>query len=44
MIDYDYGPGAMMITIGLAFLAPFLYSFFVDKYDKRSPQIKAKEQ
>ena len=44
MIDLDYGPYAVAITIGLAFVAPFLYSFFVDHYDKRSPQIKAKNQ
>jgi hypothetical protein len=44
MIDLDYGPYAVAITIGIAFLAPFLYSFFVDKYDKRSPQIKARNQ
>lgn len=44
MIDLDYGPYAVAITIGLAFVAPFLYSFFVDQYDKRSPQIRSKQQ
>lgn len=34
MIDLDNGPLAMLIWIGLAFVAPFIYSFFVDKYDK----------
>jgi hypothetical protein len=44
MIDLDYGPYAVAITITISFVAPFLYSFFVDKYDKRSPQIRAKNQ
>lgn len=44
MIDLDYGPYAVAITIGLSFVAPWLYGFFVDNYDKRSPQIRAKNQ
>jgi hypothetical protein len=40
MIDLDYMPYAVGITIGLAFVLPFFYSFFVDAYDKRSPQIR----
>ena len=40
MIDLDYGPLALLVPIGLAFLAPFIYGFFVDKYDKKNPQIK----
>jgi len=44
MIDLDYGPYAVAITIAIAFVAPWFYSFFVDKYDKRSPQIRAKNQ
>jgi hypothetical protein len=44
MIDLDYMPYAVAITIGLAFVAPFFYSFFVDEYDKRTKQIKASEQ
>jgi hypothetical protein len=40
MIDFDYGPLALLLPIGLAFLAPFVYSFFVDSYDKKNPQIK----
>ncbi len=40
MIDLDYMPIAVMVTISIAFVAPFFYSFFVDNYDKRSPQIK----
>jgi hypothetical protein len=44
MIDLDYGPYAVGITITIAFVGPFLYSFFVDNYDKRTPQIRAKNQ
>ncbi len=40
MIDLDYMPYAVMVTISIAFVAPFFYSFFVDNYDKRSPQIR----
>lgn len=40
MIDLDYMPYAVLVTISIAFLAPFFYSFFVDQYDKRSPQIR----
>jgi hypothetical protein len=41
MIDLDYMPYAVLVTISIAFVAPFFYSFFVDLYDKRSPQIKS---
>lgn len=44
MIDLDFGPAALLIPIGLAFIAPFIYSFFVDNYDKKTPQIKAKDR
>ncbi len=40
MIDLDNGPLAILIPISLAFLAPFIYSYFVDKFDKKNPQIK----
>ncbi len=40
MIDLDYMPAAVAIVITIAFVAPFFYSFFVDNYDKRSPQIR----
>ncbi|MGO9869935.1 MAG: hypothetical protein ACLPJY_20040 [Rhodomicrobium sp.] len=40
MIDFDYGPVALLLPIGLAFIAPFIYGIFVDKYDKKNPQIK----
>lgn len=41
MIDLDYMPYAVGITIGIAFVLPFLYSFFVDNYDKRTAQIRS---
>lgn len=40
MIDLDYGPLALLLPVSIAFLAPFIYSFFVDNYDKKTPQIK----
>jgi hypothetical protein len=40
MIDLDYGPLAVLLPISIAFIAPIIYSFFVDKYDKKNPQIK----
>ena len=39
MIDLDNGPLAMMIWIVLVYAAPFIYSFFVDDYDKDKPKI-----
>lgn len=44
MIDLDFGPGALAGVIVFAFLMPILYGFFVDNYDKKSPQIRAKNQ
>ncbi len=40
MIDFDYGPIALLLPIGIAFIAPFIYSFFVDKYFRRNQQQK----
>jgi hypothetical protein len=40
MIDLDYGPIAVLVPITIAFVAPFIYSFFVDNFDKKNPQIK----
>lgn len=34
MIDLDNGPFAMLIWVLTVYTAPFIYSFFVDKYDK----------
>lgn len=39
MIELDNGPIALSIWVGVAYLCPFIYSFFVDNYDKNSPQI-----
>jgi hypothetical protein len=40
MIELDYGPLAMLLPLSIAFIAPFIYSWFVDHYDKKNPQIK----
>lgn len=40
MIDMDFGPGAMAIIIAIAIIGPVLYSFYVDNYDKKTPQNK----
>lgn len=42
MIDLDYMPTAVGLVITLVFVAPFVYSLFVDNYDKRTPQIITK--
>ena len=34
MIDLDNGPFAMLLWVLVVYLFPFIYSFFVDKYDK----------
>jgi uncharacterized membrane protein len=39
MIDWDNGPAALMIWVILVFVAPFIYSFFVDKWDKNTKGI-----
>lgn len=44
MIDVDFGPAVLGGVIALVYIAPFLYSFFIDKYDKQTPQIRAKHQ
>ena len=41
MIDFDYGPTTLAGVIVLVYLCPFLYSLFVDKYDKQTPQVIA---
>ncbi|WP_277956963.1 hypothetical protein [Candidatus Nitrotoga sp. HW29] len=41
MIDYDYGPACFAVVVAIGFLAPFFYSFFVDNYDKKNPQIRS---
>ena len=39
MIDLDNGPFALLLWVLLVFTAPFIYSFFVDKFDKDKPPI-----
>jgi hypothetical protein len=41
MIDFDYAPTVFAGIILLVFIAPTIYSFFVDAYDKQTPQIIA---
>lgn len=35
MIDLDYGPLAVGLMVVYAFIMPFIYSFFVDNFDKK---------
>ncbi len=37
MIDIDNPPLVMAIIIAIVFVCPFIYSFFVDNYDKETP-------
>lgn len=39
MIDIDNPPLVMLGIIIFVFTAPFIYSFFIDKWDKVSPKI-----
>lgn len=39
MLDVDNGPLAMLIWVVTVFTAPFIYSFFVDNFDKDKPPI-----
>ena len=39
MLDLDNGPFAMLIWIFTVYTAPFIYSFFVDKFDKNKEGI-----
>ena len=41
MIDLDYGPVCFAAVVSIGIIAPFIYSLFVDNYDKKTPQIKA---
>jgi len=40
MLEVDNPPLVLFCLVLLAFLAPAVYSFFVDKYDKSKPNIK----
>ena len=39
MIDIDNPPLAVLIPIIVVFVVPFIYSFFVDNYDKKSAPV-----
>lgn len=41
MIDIDNPPLVLLGIIVVVFVAPFIYSFFIDDYDKGKPQIKS---
>jgi hypothetical protein len=41
MIDIDNPPLVLLGVIIVVFVAPFIYSFFIDGYDKGKPQIKS---
>jgi len=41
MIEVDNPPIVLFCVVLLAFLAPQLYSFFVDKFQKDKPQIRS---
>ena len=41
MIDIDNPPLVLLGIIIVVFIAPFIYSFFVDNYDKGKEQIKS---
>lgn len=41
MIDIDNPPLVLLGIIIVVFVAPFIYSFFVDNYDKGKPAIKS---
>ncbi len=41
MIDVDNPPLVLLGIIVVVFVAPFIYSFFIDDYDKGKPQIKS---
>ncbi len=37
MIDIDNPPLVMAVIIAVVFIAPFVYSLFIDNYDKETP-------
>ena len=41
MIDIDNAPLVMLGIIVVVFVAPFVYSFFIDNYDKDGEQINS---
>jgi hypothetical protein len=43
MIDVDNPPLIVLIPIIIVFVAPFIYSFFIDKYDRTTPPVRDDE-
>jgi len=41
MLEIDNPPLAMLVPIIVVFVVPFIYSFFVDNYDKGKPPVKS---
>lgn len=41
MIDIDNPPLVLLAIIIVVFVAPFIYSFYVDNYDKGKPSVKS---
>ncbi|MBN4061453.1 hypothetical protein JYT58_00920 [bacterium AH-315-G11] len=44
MIDYDNTQVGGLLVIALAFLIPFVYSFFVDNHKKGTPDPRDEHQ
>jgi len=41
MIELDNPPIAVTLVVLFVYIVPFLFSFVVDHYDKKSPQIRS---
>jgi hypothetical protein len=41
MIEVDNPPLVLFCVVMVAFVAPQIYSFFVDKFQKNKPQIRS---
>ena len=41
MIDFDYAPTCFAVVIALVYVAPTIFSFLVDNWDKKGTQIIA---
>ncbi len=39
MIDLDNGPLVLLCLVVFVFIMPFIYSYFIDKYDKDKPKL-----
>jgi len=40
MLEVDNAPVVLFCIVVLVWVAPAIYGLFVDKYDKKNPQIK----